>query len=106
MVVLCFVIPFPILIFKRNQPGLLISSICIVIGMWIERYTIIIPSFAEPRLPYARGAYAPTWVEWSMTAGLCAGFTLAFMIFSKIFPIVSIWELDKEEAHAPKEDKR
>ena len=105
MVALCFVIPFPILIFKRNQPGLLISSICIVIGMWIERYTIIIPSFAEPRLPYARGAYTPSWVEWSMTAGLCAGFTLAFMIFSKIFPIVSIWELDKEETPSSKEDK-
>jgi hypothetical protein len=40
-----------------------------------------------------------------MTAGLCAGFTLAFMIFSKIFPIVSIWELDKEETSASKEDK-
>jgi molybdopterin-containing oxidoreductase family membrane subunit len=97
MVTLCFVIPFPILIFKRTLPGLLVSSICIIIGMWIERYTIIIPSFIEPRLPYARGDYMPSWVEWSMTAGLLAGFTLAFVLFSKFFPVISIWETEKEE---------
>lgn len=97
MVVLCFIIPFPILVFKRTIPGLLIASICIVIGMWIERFTIIIPSLSEPRLPYARGAYTPTWVEWSMTAGLFAGFTLAFVLFSKFFPVISIWEMEKEE---------
>jgi hypothetical protein len=40
-----------------------------------------------------------------MMAGLCAGFTLAFMVFSKIFPIVSIWELDKEGTPSSKQDK-
>ena len=97
MVTLCFVIPFPILVFRRTLPGLLISSICIIVGMWIERYTIIIPSFIEPRLPYVRGDYMPSWVEWSMTAGLAAGFTLAFVLFSKLFPVISIWETEKDE---------
>ncbi len=97
MVTLCFVIPFPILVFKRTTPGLLIASISIVIGMWLERFLIIIPTFCEPRLPYSRGAYTPSWVEWSMMAGLCAGFTLAFVLFSKLFPVISIWELEKEE---------
>lgn len=97
MVLLCFVIPFPILTFKRNIPGLFLSSICIVIGMWIERFTIIIPSLSEPRLFYSRGTYMPTWVEWSMTGGLFAGFTLAFILFSKFFPVISIWETEKEE---------
>ena len=97
MIVLCFVVPFPILVFKRTIPGLLTSSIAIVIGMWLERFLIIIPSFSQPRLPYARGAYMPSWVEWSMMAGLCAGFTLAFVLFSKFFPVISIWELEKEK---------
>jgi molybdopterin-containing oxidoreductase family membrane subunit len=96
MVVLCFVIPFPLLVFKRSVPGLFIASVAVVIGMWLERYTIIIPSLVEPRLPYARGAYAPTWVEWSMTAGLVSGFALAFVLFSKLFPVISIWEVEKE----------
>jgi len=97
MVTLCFVIPFPILVFKRSIPGLLISSISIIIGMWLERFLIIIPSFSQPRLPYARGAYSPSWVEWSLTAGLFAGFSLAFVLFSKFFPVISIWETEKEE---------
>jgi len=32
-----------------------------------------------------------------MTAGLFAGFTLAFVLFSKLFPVISIWETEKEE---------
>ena len=97
MVTLCLVIPLPILIFKRTIPGLLVSSISIVIGMWLERFLIIIPSFCQPRLPYLRGAYMPSWVEWSMTAGLFAGFSLAFVLFSKFFPVISVWETEKED---------
>jgi hypothetical protein len=31
-----------------------------------------------------------------MTAGLCAGFTLAFVLFTKFFPIISIWETEED----------
>jgi molybdopterin-containing oxidoreductase family membrane subunit len=102
MAALCFFIPFPILVLKRTVPWLLISSISIVIGMWLERFLIIIPSFADPRLPYALGAYTPSWVEWSLTAGLCAGFSLAFVLFSKFFPVISIWETEKEDREKEK----
>jgi Ni/Fe-hydrogenase subunit HybB-like protein len=104
MVTLCLVIPLPILIFKRTIPGLLVSSISIVIGMWLERFLIIIPSFCQPRLPYLRGAYTPSWVEWSMTAGLFAGFSLAFVLFSKFFPVISVWETEKEDREKEKKD--
>ena len=99
MVLFCFVIPFPILAVKRTRTilGTLIASISVLIGMWLERYLIIIPTLSEPRLPYDRGAYMPSWVEWSMMAGLCAGFTLAIVLFSKFFPVISIWEMEKEE---------
>jgi uncharacterized Tic20 family protein len=39
----------------------------------------------------------PSWVEWSMMAGLSAGFILAILLFSKFFPVISIWEMEKEE---------
>ena len=61
--------------------------------MWIERLTIVIPSLANPRLPYATGVYHPSWVEWSVTAGFLAMFILVYMLCSKLFPIVSIWEI-------------
>ncbi len=99
MVLCCFVIPFPILAVRRTRTilGTTIASIAVLVGMWLERYLIIIPTLTEPRLPYARGSYAPSWVEWSMMAGLSAGFILALVLFSKLFPIISIWEMEKEE---------
>lgn len=99
MVLCCFVIPFPILAMKKTRTilGTSIASISVLIGMWLERYLIIIPTLSEPRLPYDRGAYMPSWVEWSMMAGLCAGFTLAIVLFSKFFPAISIWEMEKEK---------
>ncbi|MBM4346985.1 MAG: polysulfide reductase [Deltaproteobacteria bacterium] len=99
MVLCCFIIPFPILALKRTRTvlGTSIASVFILIGMWLERYLIIIPSLSEPRLFYERGSYMPSWVEWSMMAGLCAGFTLAIILFSKFFPVISIWEVEKEE---------
>ena len=58
MVLLCFIIPFPILAMKRTRTilGTSIASISLLIGMWLERYLIIIPTLSEPRLPYERGA--------------------------------------------------
>ena len=102
MVLLCFIIPLPILAFRRTRTilGTSIASVFILIGMWLERFLIIIPTFSEPMLPYKRGSYTPSWVEWSLLAGLCAGFTLAFVLFSKLFPIVTIWETEKERKEA------
>ena len=72
MVLFCFVIPFPILAIKRTRTilGTSIASISVLIGMWLERFLIIIPTLTQPRLPYERGSYMPSWVEWSMMAGL------------------------------------
>ena len=95
MVLTCFVIPFTILANKRTRTiaGTVIASISVNIGMWLERFTIVVPSLANPRMPYERGIYHPTWVEWSILAGCFAFFILLYMIFTKLFPIVSIWEV-------------
>jgi Ni/Fe-hydrogenase subunit HybB-like protein len=46
----------------------------------------------------------PSWVEWSMLAGLSAGFILALVLFTKFFPIISIWEMEKEDREKEKVD--
>ncbi len=74
---------------QQKCPKLLVTYL----GMWLERYTIVVPSLSRPRLPYEFGIYSPTWVEWSITAGCFAGLALFYVIFSKFFPIISIWEL-------------
>jgi len=63
--------------------------------MWLERFTIVVPTLINPRLPGAPGNYYPTWVEWSITAGCFAFFILLYMAFTKLFPIISIWEIEE-----------
>lgn len=93
MVLCCFVIPLPILALHRSVAGTVTASVAVLIGMWLERFTIVIPTLVNPRLPYDRGFYHPTWVEFSLTAGCFAAFILLYAIFSKLFPIVSVWEI-------------
>jgi hypothetical protein len=41
-----------------------------------------------------------------MLAGLCAGFTLAILLFSKIFPVITLWEMEKEEKERKEESAK
>jgi Ni/Fe-hydrogenase subunit HybB-like protein len=96
MFVCCFVVPFVILANPRTRTikGTLIASISVNIGMWLERFTIVVPSLSNPRAPVLTFAYWPSWVEWSLMAGCIAAFVLLYMGFTKLFPIISIWEIE------------
>ncbi len=105
MVVLNFLVPLALLSSEKRRtiPRILIASIAVVIGMWLERLNIVIPSLANPRLPYPTGFYVPTFTEWSLFVGMGALFILCFIIFSKLFPLVSIWEVQEGREHGLKE---
>ncbi len=67
--------------------------------MWIERYIIVVATLRVPQMPWAIIArYFPTWVEIGITAGLLALFALIIAVFVKLFPVLSIWELEEQEA--------
>lgn len=95
MIGLGFIMPAVILAFPkgRSVKGCVIASVFILVGMWIERFLIIVPTLSRPRLPWPEGIYSPTWVEWSITAGCLAAFALGYVLFAKIFPIISVWEV-------------
>jgi Ni/Fe-hydrogenase subunit HybB-like protein len=96
MVFCNFIIPAPILAIKslRSKIGwTVVAAVPIVIGMWLERFLIIVPALSHKYLPYAYGTYRPTWVEITITIGTFAGMGLLYLIFSRVFPIISIWEL-------------
>ncbi len=98
MVLFGFVIPAVLIAFPKTRtiPGIVAASLLVDIALWIKRYIIVVPTIARPLIPGAWGLYIPTGVEWSVTAGSIAGFILAFTIFSKVFPVVSIWEVSEE----------
>jgi molybdopterin-containing oxidoreductase family membrane subunit len=76
----------------RTITGYLVAALLVDIGMWVERFNIVVPSLAVPQLPYVWGQYTPTWVEISTTAASFAGFALVYLVFTRTFPIISIWE--------------
>lgn len=82
----------------RSVRWLVIAAVMIDAGMWFERFLIVVPAMATPQVPVAWGSYTPTWVEWSITAGAMAGFALLYAVFSKVFPLVSIWEVSEAPA--------
>ncbi|MDW7711566.1 MAG: NrfD/PsrC family molybdoenzyme membrane anchor subunit [Deferrisomatales bacterium] len=95
MFLTCFVIPMICLAPPRFRTitGTVIASISVNIGMWLERFLIVVPTLANPRLPYGTGTYYGTWVEWSILVGCLAAFVLLYTLFTKLFPIVAIWEV-------------
>ena len=102
MVVCNLVIPFPLLAINRLRTitGTVIASVSIIIGMWLERFIIIVPTLANPRLPeYAEGSYIPSIVEIGIMVGCTALFCLLYVLFSKLFPIVSIAEIREGREH-------
>jgi molybdopterin-containing oxidoreductase family membrane subunit len=104
--VLCnFVIPVIILAFKRLKTisGILIASIAVVIGMWLERFNIVIPSLANPRVEIPLGLYIPSLVEWALFIGGIVVFILGFVLFAKFFPVISIWEMEEGRNEGIKE---
>ena len=105
MVICNFIIPFPLLAIKklRTISGTVMASFAIVVGMWLERYLIIVPSLARKYLPYSWGTYWPRWPEITITVGTFAGMVLLYLLFSKVVPIISMWELKAGQHHRPGE---
>jgi Ni/Fe-hydrogenase subunit HybB-like protein len=80
---------------RRTIGKVLIASFSVIIGMWLERFIIVVPTLSNPRLPFGQGVYWPTWVEWGELAGSFALFALFYILFTKVFPVISIWEIQE-----------
>lgn len=95
MVVCNFVVPVTILSFRRLRtiPGAVIASFGVLIGMWLERFLIIVPSLSHKQLPYTWGDYTPQPVEIIIMTSTFAAMALLYTLFAKAVPIISIWEL-------------
>jgi molybdopterin-containing oxidoreductase family membrane subunit len=105
MVFLNFVLPVALLSRRRTRtiPVILVVSIGIVVGMWLERLIIVVPSLSVPYVDFPSHSYWPSLTEISIFAAALAAFCLAFMIFAKFFPLISIWEIEEGRELAIKE---
>jgi Ni/Fe-hydrogenase subunit HybB-like protein len=103
LMVLCNAIAPLFFFFKKvrtNLKSLFGIAIIINIGMWTERFVIIIGSMAQDFIPYQWDFYSPKWVEITITVGSFCLFFLLFLLFVKLLPSVSIAEI-KENLNPP-----
>jgi len=86
---------------RTNIPSMVIIGILVNIGMWFERYVIIIGSEAHEYDPYSWGVYPyPSLVEFGILFGSLSFFFFLFLLFSKFLPSISITEV-KEAIPVP-----
>ncbi len=103
MILFCAVAPLLMISkkFRTSFVPMLILSIAINIGMYTERFLIIATTLSRQYLPDAWRVYVPSMVEVSILVGSVAMFITLFLLFVKIFPSVSIYEV-KETMPMPK----
>ncbi len=91
----------------RTSPGILwIISIIVNIGMWLERFVIVVTSLHRDFLPSSWGYYAPTIWDWAVYVGTLGLFMTLIFLFVRVLPMITIFELrmilPAAEVHEPK----
>lgn len=78
---------------RRNPMIIWILSIFVNIGMWFERFVIIVLSLHRDFLPSSWAMYQPTWVEVGIYLGTFGLFFTCFLLFAKFLPVIAIAEV-------------
>jgi Ni/Fe-hydrogenase subunit HybB-like protein len=108
--ILCNVIVPQFLWSKKVRSNLLVLwliSLVVGVGMWLERFVIIVVSLHRDFLPSSWGMYSPTMWDWTMFIGTIGLFFSLLFLFIRFLPIISIFEMrtilpqaEIEEEHA------
>src|SRR5450631_1089115 len=103
------VVPF-IMFFKRFQthiPVLFAVSLLLNLGMWLERWMIVAPTFSHGYYPWTWDHDQwPSLVQWGIVLGSFGWFTMLFMVFCKVFPSVSMYEVKEMVYHRSQATKK
>jgi molybdopterin-containing oxidoreductase family membrane subunit len=78
---------------RRNLPFVFVLSIFINIGMWFERFVIIVTSLHRDFLPSSWKMYTPSLVEAGIMVGSFGLFMTLFLLFTKFVPVIAIAEV-------------
>jgi Ni/Fe-hydrogenase subunit HybB-like protein len=108
--ILCNVIVPQVLWIKRvrsSPPLLFLVALVVLVGMWLERFVIVITSLQRDFLPSSWGMYTPTFWDWAMFLGTIGLFFCLLFLFIRFLPMISIAEMralvaeeEKEANHA------
>lgn len=102
MILVNTVIPLGVLSFRwgRRPLATAIVGLGVLVGMWIERFLIVVGTLRLPRMDFTVGTYSPSWVEVGILVGSFGMFAMLYFLFVQFAPIVSIWEVREGDALA------
>jgi molybdopterin-containing oxidoreductase family membrane subunit len=84
---------------RTNVTVLFLMSIVVNIGMWLERFVIVVISLTRDFMPSAWGRYSPTVWDWATFVGTLGLFTTLIFLFVRVLPAISIAEMRELVAH-------
>jgi molybdopterin-containing oxidoreductase family membrane subunit len=96
IMVSCNVITPQLFWFKKVRtsiPAMFVLSLFVNVGMWFERYVIIVSSLANDFLPTSWDEYIPTWVDIATMLGAFGLFGVLFLLFCRYLPMIAIAEV-------------
>jgi len=84
---------------RRSPVALFVLALIVNLGMWYERYVIVVTSLHRDYLPSAWGMYAGTRYDWAIYIGTIGLFLALLFLFIRVLPVISIFELRELVAH-------
>src|SRR5438270_321741 len=78
---------------RANVPLLFVISLIVNVGMWLERFVIVITSLHRDFLPSSWGIYHPTVWDWATFVGTIGFFIFMMFLFLRLLPMISIFEV-------------
>lgn len=78
---------------RRNLPLVFVMTLAVNLGMWFERFVIIVTSLHRDFLPSSWASYAPTSIELATLAGSFGLFFTCFLLFCRVLPMINITEV-------------
>ncbi|MBI4199294.1 MAG: polysulfide reductase NrfD [Chloroflexi bacterium] len=96
-IVTAYIFPVPLWLFRNVRCSalwMLITSLSVNVGMWLERFLIIVPGLARKTpLSFNWGTYHPSIVEITLVAASFAFVFMLLLLFSKIFPLIPLFDV-------------
>jgi molybdopterin-containing oxidoreductase family membrane subunit len=90
---------------RLNQTLIVVISLGVIVGMWCERYTIVVMSLRRTNLPSAWGDYHPTFWDWATLFGSVGLFLTGILLVVRFLPVISMFEMRALLKRPPEQER-
>ena len=90
---------------RRRDLAMVPVGILAAIGVWLDRWSLVVDGIGALRMPPVGASYAPSLAEWGLVGGSVALFCFCLILFGRFIPAVSMFETLHEETEAEAEEE-